>query len=108
VKQEHKETEGDPMIRSRRRSLARTMLRRQMFADVANADVVVTNPTHIAVALKYDAGVAAAPIVLAMGQRKIAERIKRLAHEAGVPRSEERRVGKESGAGAGRHGEGEE
>src|SRR5690606_35011206 len=70
-KQEHKETEGDPMIRSRRRSLARTMLRRQMFADVANADVVVTNPTHIAVALKYDAGVAAAPIVLAMGQRKI-------------------------------------
>jgi flagellar biosynthetic protein FlhB len=85
VKQEHKETEGDPMIRSRRRSLARTMLRRQMFADVANADVVVTNPTHIAVALKYDAGVAAAPIVLAMGQRKIAERIKRLAHEAGVP-----------------------
>ncbi len=85
VKQEHKESEGDPMIRSRRRSLARTMLRRQMFADVANADVVVTNPTHIAVALKYDAGAAGAPIVLAMGQRKIAARIRRLAHEAGVP-----------------------
>ena len=85
VKQEHKESEGDPMVRSRRRSLARSMIRRQMFADVATADVVVTNPTHIAVALKYDVAVSGAPIVLAMGQRKIAARIRRLAHDAGVP-----------------------
>lgn len=85
VKQEHKESEGDPMVRSRRRSLARSMIRRQMFADVATADVVVTNPTHIAVALKYDVAVSGAPIVLAMGQRKIAARIRKLAHEAGVP-----------------------
>ena len=85
VKQEHKETEGDPLVKSRLRSLGRAMLRRQMFADVPNADVVVTNPTHIAVALKYDPFVSAAPIVLAMGQRKIAQRIKTLAFEAGVP-----------------------
>jgi flagellar biosynthetic protein FlhB len=85
VKQEHKETEGDPLVKSRLRSLGRAMLRRQMFADVPTADVVVTNPTHIAVALKYDPFVSAAPIVLAMGQRKIAQRIKALAFEAGVP-----------------------
>jgi flagellar biosynthetic protein FlhB len=61
-----------------------------MFADVATADVVVTNPTHIAVALKYDTNVSPAPIVLAMGQRKVAQRIKQLAHDAGVPVIEDR------------------
>jgi flagellar biosynthetic protein FlhB len=85
VKQEHKETEGDPLVKSRLRSLGRALLRRQMFADVPGADVVVTNPTHIAVALKYDASVSGAPIVLAMGQRKIAQRIRKLAFESGVP-----------------------
>jgi flagellar biosynthetic protein FlhB len=85
AKQEHKESEGDPLVKSRLRSLGRAMLRRQMFTDVPNADVVVTNPTHIAVALRYDPTISPAPIVLAMGQRKIAERIKRIAHEAGVP-----------------------
>jgi flagellar biosynthetic protein FlhB len=85
VKREHKEMEGDPLVKSRLRTLGRAMIRRQMFRDVAKADVVVTNPTHIAVALKYDPSVSPAPIVLAVGQRKIAERIKRLAFEAGVP-----------------------
>jgi len=85
VKQELKENEGDPLVKSRLRSLGRQMTRRKMFRDVAIADVVVTNPTHIAVALKYDTSVAAAPIILAMGQRKVAQRIKRLAIEAGVP-----------------------
>jgi len=85
VKEEHKQTDGDPMVKSRLRSFARAMLRRQMFTDVATADVVVTNPTHIAVALKYDPFVSPAPIVLAMGQRKIAQRIKRLAFDSGVP-----------------------
>jgi flagellar biosynthetic protein FlhB len=56
-----------------------------MFQEVPNADVVITNPTHIAVALRYDPATADAPVVLAMGQRKIAERIKALAKEHGVP-----------------------
>ena len=56
-----------------------------MMKDVPKADVVIVNPTHIAVAIKYDPTVAPAPIVLAIGQRKIAERIKAIAAEAGVP-----------------------
>ena len=85
VKQENKETEGDPLVKSRLQTLARAMARKRMLGDVATADVVVTNPTHIAVALKYDPAVAAAPIVLAMGERKLAERIKAIARKAGVP-----------------------
>jgi flagellar biosynthetic protein FlhB len=90
VKQESRESEGDPLIKSRLRSLGRQMARKRMLRDVANADVVVTNPTHIAVALKYDPLRAGAPIVLAMGERKVAERIKALAAGAGVPMVENR------------------
>jgi flagellar biosynthetic protein FlhB len=78
------------MLKARRRSVARAYARRQMFREVKHADVVITNPTHIAVALRYDPGEAPAPVVLAMGQRKIAERIKLLAAEAGVPMVENR------------------
>ena len=85
IKQEHRESEGDPMQKARMRSMGRALARRQMFQDVPLADVVVTNPTHIAVALRYDPEVADAPIVVAMGQRKVAERIKRIARESGVP-----------------------
>lgn len=85
VKKEHKQNEGDPLIKAQRRAMGRAMARRQMFQEVPQADVVITNPTHIAVALKYDPARADAPIVLAMGQRKIAERIKAIAAEAGVP-----------------------
>ena len=85
VRQEQKETDGDPLVKSRLRSLGRALVRQQMFKDVAKADVVVTNPTHIAVALRYDPTISFAPIVLAMGERKIAERIKKLAHDGGVP-----------------------
>jgi flagellar biosynthesis protein FlhB len=90
VKREHKDTEGDLMVRARLRSMGRSLARRRMLAEVATADVVVTNPTHIACALKYDPLVAPAPVVVALGQRKIAERIKKLAHEAGVPVIENR------------------
>ncbi len=90
VLEEHKETEGDPLIKSRIRSLAIAMSRKRMLADVKDADVVVTNPTHFAVALKYDLSIASAPIVLAMGQRKLAMRIKQIANEAGVPLVENR------------------
>lgn len=85
IKQETKESEGDPMVKARRRSQGRALARRQMMSAVPTADVVVTNPTHIAVALRYDPSVALAPIVVALGERKVAQRIKALAYEAGVP-----------------------
>jgi flagellar biosynthetic protein FlhB len=85
VKQELKQNDGDPQIKQRRRAIARSYARRQMMKDVPNADVVIVNPTHIAIAIKYDPKIAPAPIVLAIGQRKIAERIKAIAAEAGVP-----------------------
>jgi flagellar biosynthetic protein FlhB len=85
VKDEYKNQEGDANIKARRRAMARDRNRKQMFADVPSADVVIVNPTHIAIALKYDPDLAPAPFVLALGQRKIAERIKAIAFEAGVP-----------------------
>lgn len=85
VKDELKQTEGNPLIKGRIRSLQREVARRRMMADVPEADAVVTNPTHIAVALKYDSEAMDAPTVVAKGQRLIAEAIKRVAQEAGVP-----------------------
>ena len=90
VKLEHKQSEGDPLVKARMRAMGRAMARRQMFQDVPKADVVITNPTHIAVALKYDPQKSDAPVVLAMGQRKIAQHIKALAADAGVPMIENR------------------
>lgn len=90
VKRESKETEGDPMVRARLRTLGRSLARNRMMSAVPEADVVVTNPTHIAVALKYDPSVAPAPIVVAMGERKLAQRIKALAHASEVPVIENR------------------
>jgi flagellar biosynthesis protein FlhB len=90
VKQEQKQNEGDPLVKARMRSMGRSLARRQMFKDVPTADVVITNPTHIAVALRYDPSRADAPVVLAMGQRKIAQRIKAIAAESGVPMVENR------------------
>ncbi|MCU0633316.1 MAG: EscU/YscU/HrcU family type III secretion system export apparatus switch protein, partial [Gemmatimonadaceae bacterium] len=60
-------------------------IRKAMFRAVPTADVVIVNPTHIAIAIKYDVTVAPAPYVVAMGQRKVAEKIKALAFESGVP-----------------------
>lgn len=85
VKKEVKESEGDQVIKVRRRSIGRQMARRRMLLSVSEADVVVTNPTQVAVALKYDPDVASAPTVLAIGERKVAQRIRELAEEAGVP-----------------------
>jgi flagellar biosynthetic protein FlhB len=85
IRQELKESEGDQVTKVRRRTMARQMARRRMILAVSEADVVVTNPTHIAVALKYDPDVWDAPMVLAMGERKLAERIKEQAREHGVP-----------------------
>ena len=85
LKQESREMDGDPLTKQRMRSLSRARSRRQMFRDVPKADVVITNPTHIAVALRYDPLECPAPVIVAMGQRKVAERIKRIARESGIP-----------------------
>lgn len=85
VMREYKETEGDPQVKGRVRQLQRQMARKRMLGKVATADVVVTNPTHVAVALKYDPLISAAPIVVAMGERLLAQRIKEIAYKAGVP-----------------------
>jgi flagellar biosynthetic protein FlhB len=85
VKQEHRESEGDPLIRSRIRALQRERARRRMMQEVPKADVVITNPTHLAVALKYDGARMAAPMVVAKGAGFIAERIREIAAEHGVP-----------------------
>jgi flagellar biosynthetic protein FlhB len=90
VKRESKQQDGDPMVKARMRSIGRARLRRQMLRDVAKADVVIVNPTHRAIALRYDPLAAPAPIVLAMGERKVAERIREIAKEAGVPIIENR------------------
>lgn len=82
---EFRESEGDPRVKARMQSLARERARQRMMQDVPTADVVVVNPTHIAVALRYDPAEAGAPVIVAMGQRKIAERIRAIASAAGVP-----------------------
>lgn len=85
AKQEHKEREGDPAIRARIRAIQRDMARKRMMAAVKKADVVITNPTHIAVALQYQRDSMAAPKVVAKGADFVAQRIKQIAAEAGVP-----------------------
>lgn len=85
VRQEMKEQEGDPQIKARIRAAQREMSRRRMMTNVPTADVVVTNPTHYAVALKYDPDKAGAPIVVAKGMNLIALNIRELARENSVP-----------------------
>jgi len=83
VRDELKDTEGDPLVKSRLRALQREISVHRMMDDVRKADVVVTNPTSYAVALGYDESMAA-PTVLAKGQRKMAQRIKDLARAEGI------------------------
>ncbi len=85
VKDELKKSEGDPLIKSRIRSIQMQMARQRMMHDVPNADVVITNPTHLAVALKYDGLVMNAPKLLAKGSGGIAKRIKELAGQHDIP-----------------------
>ncbi len=85
VKDEHKELDGDPIVKARRLSLARDRLRRSMLAAVPKATVVLTNPTHYAVALRYEQGRDAAPVVVAKGQNLIALKIREIAQNSGVP-----------------------
>jgi flagellar biosynthesis protein FlhB len=85
LRDEYKESEGNPQIRSRIRGLQRQMRRQKMRADVSNATVVITNPTHFAVALSFDFDTMEAPRVLAKGRDLIAHEIKEEARWAGVP-----------------------
>ena len=84
VKDEYKNTEGDPQIKGRQRQRMREASQRRMMQDVPKADVVITNPTHLAVALKYDAGQAKAPVVLAKGEDYLAQKIKEKARECHI------------------------
>lgn len=84
VKEEHKQREGDPLIKARIRRIQREMSNRRMMEKVPQADVIVTNPTHIAIALKYDANLPA-PQVIAKGADLIAEKIKEIARANNIP-----------------------
>jgi flagellar biosynthetic protein FlhB len=92
VKEERKEAEGDPQIKARIRSIMREMARKRMMEEVPKADVVVTNPTHVAVALRYRRKEMPAPKVVAKGAGYVAERIKAVAQEHDVPLVENQAV----------------
>ena len=81
VKDEMKNSEGDPQIKSKQRQRMQEASRRRMMQDVPKADVVITNPTHYAVALKYEAGTGTAPVLVAKGADLIAQRIREIAKE---------------------------
>lgn len=85
VKDEYKQTEGDPQVKMRLRSIRMERFRKRMMANVPNASVVVTNPTHFAVALQYDSDKMEAPTVVAKGQDFIALKIREVAEENEVP-----------------------
>jgi flagellar biosynthetic protein FlhB len=90
VKEEQKETEGDPQTRMRFRRAHREVAKRRMLAEVRRADVVLTNPIHVAVALRYRADEMLAPRVVAKGAGELAAKIKDEARRAGVPIVERR------------------
>lgn len=92
VKEEFKKSEGDPLIKSRIRSIQMEMARKRMMQAVPKADVVITNPTHLAVAIKYDAAKMNAPTVTAKGAEKVAERIRKIAKDHNVPVVENREL----------------
>ena len=84
IKEEYKEMEGDPEIKAKIREMERRILSRKMINEVPKADVIITNPTHIAVAIRYDASHMNAPVVIAKGEGTFAQRIKEVAKENSV------------------------
>jgi len=85
IREEHKEMEGDPLIKSRIRTIQRETARKRMMQEVPKATVVITNPTHLAVALQYEDKKMFAPKIVAKGAGVVAEKIKEIAAEYGVP-----------------------
>lgn len=90
IKDEHKKSEGDPLVKGKIKELQRAMSLNRMMSDVPNADVIITNPTHYAIAIAYDANDAKAPIVIAKGVDFMAQKIKEIAKEHGVILTENR------------------
>jgi flagellar biosynthetic protein FlhB len=95
VKQETKEMEGDPLIRQRRRQRAFELMRRNTFREVQKADVVITNPTHYAIALRYDPALEEAPRVMAKGEDHLALVIRNLARKNDIPMIENKPLARE-------------
>ena len=85
VKEEHKQMEGDPEVRAKQKERQRLLATRRMFSDIPKATVVITNPTHFAVALKYEEASGGAPVVVAKGSDYLAQRIIAAAKAAKVP-----------------------
>ena len=85
IKDEGKQQEGNPLIKARIKRVQREMHKRRMLSSVKTATVIITNPTHYAVALKYTRGAMAAPVIVAKGKDLLAQRIKAIAREHGVP-----------------------
>ena len=85
VKEEFKESEGDPFIKAQIRSIQQEMARKRMMAEVPEADVIITNPTHISVAVRYDSSEMDAPVVIAKGADFIAMKIREIAKENEIP-----------------------
>ena len=85
LRDEYKESEGDPAMKQQRRQRAQDIAMNQMMGDVPSADVVVVNPTHYAVALKWKRGSGEVPVCVAKGVDEVAARIREKAREAGVP-----------------------
>ena len=85
VKDEHKLSEGDPLMKARMRSIGRDRARRRMFADVPSATLIVANPTHFSVALRYEQARDAAPVVVAKGQDLIALKIREIGEANNLP-----------------------
>lgn len=92
VKDEGKQTEGDPEVKARIKSIQFETARKRMMQDVPNADVVITNPTHYAIAIKYEPEKNIAPKIVAKGVDSLAQRIKKIAVENGVPLEENREL----------------
>lgn len=85
IRDEVKTREGDPLIKARIRKVQKEVAQRRMMADVPKADVIITNPTHLAIALKYQPEKYAAPVILAKGADEVAKRIREMALEHGIP-----------------------
>ncbi|MBN1301133.1 MAG: flagellar biosynthesis protein FlhB [Melioribacteraceae bacterium] len=92
VKEEHKQVEGDPMVKGKIKGMQLEMARRRMMQDIPTADVVITNPTHFAIAIKYEPQKHHAPKVVAKGVDELAQRIKKIAAENNVPMHEDREL----------------
>ena len=92
LKDEYKQSEGDPLVKARQRSIARDRARNRMMSSVPQATLVIANPTHFAVALRYDRDETAAPVVIAKGQDLIALKIRQIAEDNNIPVIENREL----------------